>query len=130
MSTWIDKVEKFLESDLSVPQQEADFVLTDIQNKKADEVRRQRARESAAKLSKYKQRQVGFCNTCAWYLRYKYDEAVKDKMRGQCRLNAPQVMPEHTTANWPTVERWDFCGQYEYRYNIYRGDDPISPMRK
>ena len=28
-------------------------------------------------MSKYTQRQVGFCNTCAWFVKLKYEDSIK-----------------------------------------------------
>ena len=86
-------------------------------------------------MTKYVQRQVGFCNTCAWYVRFSSENIIEgSKERGECHQSPPVMIYEHgrldQRGKWSIVERWDFCGSYTYRDTIYMGDDPISSMRK
>lgn len=70
-----------------------------------------------------------FCNTCAWYRKIE-QHIQKTSEYGECRGSTPIFDSVKADTIWPIVSRWDWCANYTYRNEVYRGDDPWSLDRK
>lgn len=60
-----------------------------------------------------------FCHNCKYFdLRYHEEQATN---YGSCRINPPVRLEQGSRGAWPTVSKWDWCGEL-------RRADPLSAL--